>query len=157
MGRIWYPMKDLEKLELRKWFTLLSVACVRSFLQIKRLSAIVLHSNLAKFIPEPEKYHCSAIWKGLWPPLRQNTIAAPFGRRNKSFFRLPKNLCTWATGNKGDYPRSSNFLRSFFWYQIRPISILWDAPFKYHCTLGANILTVILHWDLEMSTFIWPA
>ena len=29
------------------------------------------------------------------------------------------------------YLRSSIFSRSFFWYQIEPISISWDAPFKH--------------------------
>ena len=29
------------------------------------------------------------------------------------------------------YPCSSYFSRSFVWYQIEPISISWDAPFKW--------------------------
>ena len=160
---------------------MLSVACVQRFLQIKRLSAIVLHSNLTKFIPKPDKYHCSAIrksgkhfveilfsptfeWRcnGICPaseggqiklsaasegfvttaqdkiPLQRHSEA---GTRALSGFRMAlqwylsgfgmnfakfecktmaltrlicKNLCMCATGNKGNYPRSSNFSRSFF-------------------------------------------
>ena len=50
-GQIWYQKKDLEKLELRRQVSSLSEAHVRRFLQIRRLSATVLHSNLTKSIP----------------------------------------------------------------------------------------------------------
>jgi len=39
-------------------------------------------------------------------------------------------LCAHTSIRVNIYPRSSNFSRSFFWYQIWPISISWDAPFK---------------------------
>ena len=41
-----------------------------------------------------------------------------------------KYLCTNVFINTLNHPRTYNFSRSFFLYQIQPISIAWDASFK---------------------------
>ena len=57
MDRIWYQMKDLEKLELRGWFTLLSVVCVQRFLQILSIYTFILSPKLLQNINIHYSYH----------------------------------------------------------------------------------------------------
>ena len=51
IGCIWYQKKDLEKLEVRGWFRVLTDARAQSYWQITRFSAPFLHYNLFETIP----------------------------------------------------------------------------------------------------------
>ena len=43
---------------------------------------------------------------------------------------ISKYRCKHVSANTLNRPATYNFSRSFFWYQIQPISISWDAPFN---------------------------
>jgi len=61
------------------------------------------------------------------------------------------------------YPHSFNFSRSFFWHQIQPISISWDALFKLikHTYINSNVQfaplspTCLLQVFFNLSFFLF--
>ena len=83
---------------------------------------------------EAAELYLSAFWMAL--PSYLSGFGMNFAKFEckKQVLRLLicKNLCARASVNTLNHLRTYIFSRTFFWYQIQPISISWDAPFKHN-------------------------